>query len=237
MDARRVRRAASPLISVGKLVEVLERWFEMRGTRDVTQLLSQIATGLSWKSRPKAAPLSSISDLLEMLADLAPNGALPPSKLATALRMAHGNKAVNYTGTALEQWADNTGGLIRMAFGKMPLLLEDPQRTRTLTQASRTMTTHARHRKRKTAHKGKTQKRGAQTTRKYFSIYIFIYIYIYTHIHILFVFLFSWVLVGYVCFFRGFWLHFFVGFGRIVAFCVVLSFFFFLIHIQICTHK
>ena len=129
------RRAALPTISVVILLNLIEQWLQGRGSRDVEILFKDVKQQLSWKKAPRAAALASVADLFLLLADVAPNGALPPAKLVTALQEAHKKEPVNFTSRPIMEWSEQMGGLIRMAFTKFVELTKEPQKTRTLSQA------------------------------------------------------------------------------------------------------
>lgn len=79
--------------------------------------------------------MSSVLRALQDFAALAPNGALPPSKVCAALKAAHSNKACNYTGHPVDAWAEEWGAVLRLTLSQYMKLLDEPQRTRTLTRA------------------------------------------------------------------------------------------------------
>lgn len=64
LRSRKPRRAADKAISVRDLCGVLERWFEARGSRDLSQMLMSAKAELGWKRAPRASPLAEVSDLI-----------------------------------------------------------------------------------------------------------------------------------------------------------------------------
>ena len=81
-------RAAYRTISVVVLLNRVEKWLAGRGSRDVEFLFKDVKQQLSWKKAPRAMALANVADLYALFADVAPNAALPPIKLATALQAA-----------------------------------------------------------------------------------------------------------------------------------------------------
>lgn len=79
--------------------------------------------------------MSSDLSPLQEFASLAPNGALPPSKVCAALKAAHSHKACNYTGHPVDAWAEEWGAVLRLTMSQYMKLLQEPQRSRTLTRA------------------------------------------------------------------------------------------------------
>lgn len=70
-----------------------------------------------------------------MLLDIAPNGALPPSRLAGALQHIHTMKACNYTHSDLVTWSEAQGAAIRTAMSKVVELKSEPALSRYSAQA------------------------------------------------------------------------------------------------------
>lgn len=132
---RRQRRSASVTISVAMLLDCLEDWMSARGSRDIGSMLAPVAEGMTFKTRPRAAPLAAVADLASRLAAVAANGAVPPTKMSSALRVAHQAKACNYSGLQIEVWAENMGSIIRLMLSKFMELKAEPQYTRTMTKA------------------------------------------------------------------------------------------------------
>ena len=80
---------------------------------------------------PGQRPLPTWLTFYALLAYVAPNADLPPTKLATALQEAHKKDPVNFTSKPIVEWSEQMGGLIRMAFSKFVDRTSEPQRTRT----------------------------------------------------------------------------------------------------------
>ena len=72
-----VRRLTAPKdIQTSDLEGVLERYFTMKGNRDLSALLSNLHENTTWKNAPKPSCLAGYSPLYAMLVSLSPQGVL-----------------------------------------------------------------------------------------------------------------------------------------------------------------
>ena len=73
-----VRRLTAPKdIQTSDLESVLERYFTMKGNRDLSALLSNLHENTTWKNAPKPSCLAAYSSLYTMFVALSPQGVLP----------------------------------------------------------------------------------------------------------------------------------------------------------------
>ena len=84
----------------------------------MSELLAPMRKTVTWKTAPLAIPLAMFAPLYEKLAELSPQGILPPKKTTLALLAIHNKKPVNFTSRANADWADDMSSLIRAAFSK-----------------------------------------------------------------------------------------------------------------------
>jgi hypothetical protein len=104
---------------------VLERYFTMKGNRDLNALLSNLHENTTWKNAPKASCLASYSPLYAMFVALSPQGLLPAKKLSLAIMACPKSRPVNFSGKELTVFADDMPGVLRASFAKFRSLASD----------------------------------------------------------------------------------------------------------------
>lgn len=120
------RRLTAPKdIQTSDLEGVLERYFTMKGNRDLSALLSNLHENTTWKNAPKPSCLAGYSPLYAMLVALTPPGILPSKKLSLAIMACHKSRPVNFSGKELSVFADDMSGVLRAGFGKYRSLVSD----------------------------------------------------------------------------------------------------------------
>jgi hypothetical protein len=119
--------SASGDVKTQDVIEVVERYCTLMGTRDLSGLLAAAAIKSTWKSSAalSVSALAEMAPLLKDLVLLAPNGVLPPKMTANAVLAAHRSKPLNFTHRADEYWADGVSTVLRQSLAKLRELKED----------------------------------------------------------------------------------------------------------------
>jgi len=114
----RTRTSSPAELTVGALELKFEDFMEAMKSRDFSSLLKDLKQETTWKNAPKASVLGRYSVLFSGLADVCPNGVLPPKKTTLALLACHRKRPINFSGQADVDWADEMGTIVRAAFAK-----------------------------------------------------------------------------------------------------------------------
>lgn len=119
--------SASCDIKTQDIIEVVENFCTLKGTRDLSGMLATAANKITWKSSAvlSISALSELKPLLKGLVLLAPNGLLPAKMTTNAVLAAHRSKPLNFTHRADEFWADGISTVLRQCLAKLRDLKED----------------------------------------------------------------------------------------------------------------
>ena len=88
---KRRRLVGDKMGSAADIHGALQRFFDLRGSRDLCGLLHDLDEHLSWKGAPKFEAMIKTLDFFGLMFDLFPNTVIPHAKLKAAIEGAHFN--------------------------------------------------------------------------------------------------------------------------------------------------
>jgi hypothetical protein len=125
---KRQRLSADPNIKLSDIAKCVEDYLAVSGTRDLHGLLQDAASTATWKTSPGQSvdALAGLAPLLRTLAEVAPNGVLPPKLTAKAILTCHQNRPCNFSRKDDLSFSDHCSSVLRVCMSKMRDLRNDP---------------------------------------------------------------------------------------------------------------
>ena len=112
-------------IMVGDYVQVLEKYMEDRGSRDLKSLLLPMEETMLWKTVPKLAMLLTFVDFYALLFEQAPNTVCLHTQLVAAILFCHGERPCIFGSGHTDLSAGLISNVIRMGAAKWRALKQD----------------------------------------------------------------------------------------------------------------